>query len=406
MLVKKCRNCLSNKLSKLFSLGSLSFTGKFSNKKNQNIPKGEITLIMCNHCKLVQLDKNFNPQYLYGKDYGYRTGINKTMTNHVKSVVKDLVKMANLKNNNAVLDVGSNDGTLLNFYPNKTIKVGIDPLIKKYKKFYKKINIAIPSFFNSKFIKKKIATKFKIITALSMFYDLENPNKFLSEIRDLLDYDGIFFLEHADLYSIIKKNILDTICHEHLEYYSSSIIMQMCKNNKLRVFKHQFNDTNGGSSGYFICHEKSKYFQNNKYLKKLILLEKIAQIDKKITFKKFFKKINNIKLLTNLLIKNIKKDKKIIHGYGASTKGNVLLQYFNIGQYIDFIADRNPLKYNKFTPGTKIKIISEKLSREKKPDFYFVLPWHFKKEILKREKYTLNFAKFIFPLPKVQIIGK
>jgi len=406
MLIKKCRNCLSSQLSKLFSLGSLSFTGKFSQKINQNIPKGRITLFMCNHCKLVQLDRNFNPQYLYGKDYGYRTGINKTMTNHVEIVAKDLAKMVNLTNNNAVLDIGSNDGTLLNFYSNKTIKVGIDPLIKKYKKFYKRINIAIPSFFNSRIIKKKIAKKFKIITALSMFYDLENPNKFLSEIHDLLDYDGIFFLEHADLYSIIKKNIFDTICHEHLEYYSSSIIMQMCKNNKLRVFKHQFNDTNGGSSGYFICHEKSKYPQNKKSLRKLILLEKNAEIDKKKTFKKFFKKIKNIKLHTNLLIKKIKKDKKIIHGYGASTKGNVLLQYFNIGQYIDFIADRNPLKYNKFTPGTKIKIISEKLSREKKPDFYFVLPWHFKKEILKREKYTLSFAKFIFPLPKIKIIGK
>jgi SAM-dependent methyltransferase len=404
MIIKKCRNCQSRELSKLFSLGSLSFTGKFANNKKINIPKAKIILMICNNCKLVQLDRNFNPKYLYGKDYGYRTGINSTMTNHVKNIVKNLSQLVDLKNNSAVLDIGSNDGTLLNFYSKNVTRVGIDPTIKKYRKFYKQINIAIPSFFNSGEIKRKIKKKFKIITALSMFYDLENPNKFLSEIHDLLDPEGIFCIEHADLYSIIKNNVFDTMCHEHLEYYSSTVLIQMCKNNNLRIFKHQFNDTNGGSSRYLICHENSKYPHNKNYLEKLISLEKKLGLNKKTTFKKFFKKINNIKLKTQTIIKKIIKQKKIIYGYGASTKGNVILQYFNIGKYIDYIADRNPLKFNKFTPGTKIKIISEEMARKNNPDFYFVLPWHFKTEILKREKFAIkNGSKFIFALPKLNI---
>ena len=159
MIIKKCRNCQSRELSKLFSLGSLSFTGKFANNKKINIPKAKIILMICNNCKLVQLDRNFNPKYLYGKDYGYRTGINSTMTNHVKNIVKNLSQLVDLKNNSAVLDIGSNDGTLLNFYSKNVTRVGIDPTIKKYRKFYKQINIAIPSFFNSGEIKRKIKKK-------------------------------------------------------------------------------------------------------------------------------------------------------------------------------------------------------------------------------------------------------
>ncbi len=406
MKIKNCRNCKNTELFDLFSLGKISFTGRFSNTIHQNVPKAYLNVLMCKKCKLVQLDRNFDLNYLYGKNYGYRTGINKTMTDHVKKIVRKCSALVKLKSKQCVLDIGSNDATLLNFYANDIIKVGVDPLVNKYKKFYKKINYKISNFFKIKDIEKiKIKKKFKIISALSVFYDLRDPNKFLKEIKKILDDKGVFVLEHVDLYYIIKNNIFDTFCHEHLIFYSSKIIIEMMKNNGLKVFNHEYNEINGGSSRYYICHSKTN-FKVSKNIKKVLLRENLQGIELKKTYKLFFTKILNEKIKLIKLIKKIKNEKQDIHGYGASTKGNVLLQFYNINnKVVNYIADRNPLKWNSFTPGTKIKIISESQSRKIKPHFYLVLPWHFKNEILIREKnIRKKGTKFIFPLPKVRVV--
>ena len=406
MKIKNCRNCKNTELFDLFSLGKISFTGRFPNTIRQNVPKAYLNVLMCKKCKLVQLDRNFDLNYLYGKSYGYRTGINKTMTDHVKKIVRKCSTLVKLKSKQYVLDIGSNDATLLNFYANDIIKVGVDPLVNKYKKFYKKINYKISNFFKIKDIEKiKIKKKFKIISALSVFYDLRDPNKFIKEIKKILDDKGVFVLEHVDLYYIIKNNIFDTICHEHLVFYSSKIIIEMMKNNGLKVFNHEYNEINGGSSRYYICHNKAN-FKVSKNIKKVLLRENLQGIELKKTYKLFFTKILNEKIKLIKLIKKIKNEEQDIHGYGASTKGNVLLQFYNINnKVVNYIADRNPLKWNSFTPGTKIKIISESQSRKIKPHFYLVLPWHFKNEILIREKnIRKKGTKFIFPLPKVRVV--
>ena len=406
MKIKNCRNCKNTELFDLFSLGKISFTGRFPNTIHQNVPKAYLNVLMCKKCKLVQLDRNFDLNYLYGKNYGYRTGINKTMTDHVKKIVRKCSTLVKLKSKQYVLDIGSNDATLLNFYANDIIKVGVDPLVNKYKKFYKKINYKISNFFKIKDIEKiKIKKKFKIISALSVFYDLRDPNKFIREIKKILDDKGVFVLEHVDLYYIIKNNIFDTICHEHLIFYSSKIIIEMMKNNGLKVFNHEYNEINGGSSRYYICHSKTN-FKVSKNIKKVLLRENLQGIELKKTYKLFFTKILNEKIKLIKLIKKIKNEEQDIHGYGASTKGNVLLQFYNINnKVVNYIADRNPLKWNSFTPGTRIKIISESQSRKIKPHFYLVLPWHFKNEILIREKnIRKKGTKFIFPLPKVRVV--
>ncbi len=407
MKLKKCRVCNSSKFINLFSLGKLSFTGKFARSTKINIPKDFLNLIICKKCKLVQLDRNFDPKYLYSKDYGYRTGINKTMTEHVKFIADSAIKIVKPKKNDMILDIASNDATLLNFYSNKFITVGIDPLVGKYKMFYKKINFKISNFFSLKELKKKNVHKnYKIITALSMFYDLKKPNQFIKDIKKILHQNGVFILEHADLLSIMKNCLFDTICHEHLEYYSTRIIKKLMEKNELRVFDIKQNDINGGSMCYFISHNKSKYKTNKKVINKILEEEKKFKLESKNTYVKFFKRINLIKNNLNKILDNHYKSNKIIHAYGASTKGNVLLQYFNISNnIIKFIADRNNKKVNSFTPGTKIKIISEEQSRKMLPDYYLVLPWHFKKEILERElKIRKKGTKFIFPLPKLEII--
>ena len=384
----------------------MSFTGKFPRNKRTNIKKTELGLVICSNCSLVQLNRNYNLKYLYNPDYGYRTGINKTMTNHMNNIKKMLSRKSKLISGDHVLDIASNDATLLNFYNKNIVKVGIDPLVNKYIKYYKKIDYKISDFFSSsKILKKKIKNKFKIITALSVFYDAKDPNQFLKDVNKLLREDGIFLLEHADLLSILKLRMFDTICHEHLHYYSTKVIINIVLKHNLRVFDLKRNNINGGSTQYFICKKNSKYKTNYKAINKILNEERKFKLENKKTFLNFYKEINTIKSKTIKFLDSIILKNKKIHGYGASTKGNVLLQYFAINQnYIKFIADRNPKKYNHYTPGTKIKIISENKSRKLLPDYYLVLPWHFKKEILKREsKMRKKGCKFIFPLPNLKI---
>ena len=405
MRIKQCRNCKSKKLITLFSLGNLCFTGKFSSL-NDNIKKKPVTVVLCKSCELVQLAHNYDLKYLYGPDYGYRTGINRTMTDHVKKITQTLAKKTSLKKNDLVLDIASNDGTLLNSYKKNIIKFGVDPILNKYKKNYKNIRYSISGFFSASKVKEKTKKKFKIISALSVFYDLLNPNKFLRDVKTLLLPEGVFLLEFADLASIIKYKMFDTICHEHLEYYSSKVIINLVKKNDLRVFDIKQNFINGSSKQYYICHRNSKIKSNSKIIKKTLMSESKLKLNTVKTFKKFIQKINLLKTRLNNKIKYIRRNNQSIHCYGASTKGNVLLQYFNIdNKKIRFAAERNKNKYGLVTPGSKIKIISEENSRKMKPDYYLVLPWHFKKEILKREKNTLRTGtKFIFPLPNFEII--
>jgi len=405
MKIKKCRSCNKSKIKKLFSLGKLCFTGKFPSA-NQEIKKEPIDLVICKNCELVQLGHNFDLKYLYGPDYGYRTGINKTMLDHVHGVVKKLTKKTKLKKNELVLDIASNDGSLLNFYNKNIITFGIDPILNKYINEYKNIKYKISDFFSAKSIIKKTKKKFRIITALSVFYDAINPNMFIKDAKSLLSKDGIFLLEFADLASIIENKMFDTICHEHLEYYSSKVIIDLCKRNDLRVFDIKKNDINGSSKQYYICHNLSKYKNNQNVINKILNSEKKLKLTELRTFKNFINTINvSKKKLVNFLQKT-KRLGKIVHGYGASTKGNVLLQYYKINnQMVDYVAERNKNKYNLYTPGTNIKIISEVLSRFDNPDYYLVLPWHFKKEILIREKnIRKKGTKFIFPLPNLKVI--
>ena len=224
-------------------------------------------------------------------------------------------------------------------------------------------------------------------------------------MQNILHEDGIFVLEFADLESILKNKMFDTICHEHLEYYSTRVLVDMCKNNKLKVTDIIENEINGASKQFYISHENSNFKINKKQVQNIIKREKKNKINTKNTLIKFFSTINKIKKKLLKKLDNIKKQDKIIHGYGASTKGNVLLQYFGIGKkYIDYIAERNENKFNLYTPGTNIKIISENESRNKKPDYYLVLPWHFKNQILRRESIMRKKGvKFIFPLPNIKV---
>ncbi len=403
--ITKCRVCNSLNIKIAFSLGNIAHSGIFPSKKNINVPKDHITVMFCKDCSLVQLDRDFNLKYMFGKNYGYRSGINNTMSKHLKSLVNKISKKFFIKKNDYVLDIASNDGTLLNSYDKNIIKVGIDPLVNKFKKNYKKINYKISNFFDIKYFIKLKIPKFKIITAIAVLYDLPKPNKFIKEIKEILDVNGVFIIEVADLHLTLRNNIFDTFCHEHLEYYSFKSLNKLLSKNDLKIFDHEFSSINGGTSRYYISHSKSIY-KVSKNLKKIQKLERKFNTNSFSSLKKFFFSINKLNIEFKKKIVKFKKENKKIHGYGASTKGNVLIQFYNLNSdHLSCIAERNSQKFNCFTPGSKIKIVSESVSRKLQPDYYIVFPWHFKNEILKREKkIRKKGTKFIFPLPHLQII--
>ncbi len=404
--IKCCRICNSDKLSVILDLGSQALTGKFSKSLKKTI-KTPLSISLCRVCKFVQLSHNFNNSFLYNLDYGYESGINSTMKNHLSDITKKIEKIKKLRRDSVIVDIASNDGTLLNSYKKKAIKVGIDPILNRFKKNYKKIDYKISDFFSYKNFKKLNLGKADVITAFAVFYDIKDPNQFLKDIKNSLSKDGLFIIEQSNLAHMIRLNSFDTICQEHLGYYSTSVIKSLMEKNKFKIIDHQYNQSNGGSSRYYITHIDNKKIKvKTKNINYALKYESRFQLDKISTYLKFKKNINIIKKKCTKKIKSILSSGKNIHGYGASTKGNVILQYLDINnKQIKFIADRNPFKFNKYTPGTSIKIISEKKSRAMKPEYYLVLPWHFRKEILKREiKIRKQKTKFIFPLPKFEII--
>jgi hypothetical protein len=328
------------------------------------------------------------------------------MVNHLKNKSVNLIKKYNILKNEAVIDIGSNDGTFLKNFNNK-ILIGIDPTIKKFGKFYRKDIIQIDDFFSLDLIKKKLKNKkVKLITSISMFYDLENPLKFAEEIYEALDKNGVWHFEQSYMPSMIRSYSYDTICHEHLEYYSLKSLKYILDKVGFKIIDLEFNDINGGSFALTVAKEKSKFADYRKITDWLLKKEDLNRYNTLSKQKEFFKDVEKHKILLKNLLLNIKDMKKTVVGYGASTKGNVILQYCSINEnLIKCIADVNEFKHYKYTPGSKIKIIPENQARALNPDFFLVLPWHFKNFILNKEKkFIQNGGKFIFPLPEIEIV--
>ena len=406
MRIHNCRSCKSKKIIKVFSLGKQFLTGIFPENKNVKISNGFLSMVLCKNCKLLQLENSFKAEEMYGENYGYMSSLNKSMFDHLNQKVSKLKKKINLKPKDLIIDIGSNDGTFLSFFSKQFNLVGIDPTIKKFSKFYRRDIKKIPSFFNKKEINKITSKKAKLITSIAMFYDLEDPIKFANDIYDLLSVHGVWHLELSYMPSMIKNVSYDTICHEHLEYYSLTSIKYIFDKVGFKIIDIEFNDINGGSFALTVAKKKSKIKESKMIVKWLLNKEKNLKINEIETFKEFYKKCLQQKYEINSLLKNLKRMNKKVYGYGASTKGNVILQFCNINRSkIRFIGEVNKYKYNKITPGSKIDIISEKKLRQLKPDYLLVLPWHFKNFILNKEKeYLKSGVKFIFPLPEIQIV--
>jgi hypothetical protein len=407
MKILNCRSCNSNSLQNVSTLGSQYLTGIFPNSINQKVPKGGLGMIICNKCSLLQLEDSFDTDVMYGNNYGYLSSLNLHMVKHLKLKSDKLKKISLLRKGDIVIDIGSNDGTSLKNYSKDLILIGVDPTIKKLKSFYRKDIITVPNFFTkdsvNKYLNKK---KAKIITTISMFYDLPSPVNFAKDIYDCLDDQGLWHLEQSYMPMMIKNTSYDTICHEHLEYYSLKSIKYIFDVVGFKIIDLEFNDINGGSFAITVSKKKSKYKENSRIIEWLLKKEDIYKYNSFSTHKEFFKNAEKHKKLFKELLLNLKDMNKKIIGYGASTKGNVILQYCGINSDIlDVIVDVNKDKHNKFTPGSRIRIVGENFIKQFKPDYMVVMPWHFKSFILNKEKPFLNGGgKLIFPLPDIEIV--
>jgi SAM-dependent methyltransferase len=359
-------------------------------------------------CGLLQMEHSVPPEVLYSS-YWYRSGTNQTMRDHLAAIAESALQLVR-KRSGAVLDIGCNDGTLLRNYPRTWRRVGVDPsdIAQEIKGGIQVVQDVFPSVELSRRFPR---LKFDVITSIAMFYDLEDPVGFVRNIRSSLAPDGVWIVEMSYMPSMLEMNSYDTICHEHLEYYSLSVIENIMRRVGLKVFRAELNPINGGSIRCYVTHAASSAHKREPWLaeiKKLRCAEFDLELDTDKPYKSFQDRINLHRDQLVALLKGLKREGKRLHIYGASTKGNTILQWCNLdSRIIDYAAERNPDKYGAFTLGTDIPIISEKESRELKPDYYLVLPWHFKDEFMRREKAMLdNGTGFIFPLPTIDVIRK
>jgi hypothetical protein len=344
---------------------------------------------------------------MYSDNYGYRSGLNGSMVHHLQHKIRTLELLAKPSDDDLVIDIGSNDATSLKAYKGKHQKVGIDPTGKKFKEYYTRDILLIPDFFSAAGYHRSFPNKkAKIVTSIAMFYDLERPIDFVRDIHEVLADDGVWHFEQSYMPSMLRTNSYDTICHEHLEFYSFRVVKNMLERCDMRVIDVQMNAVNGGSFAVTACKKDAKYISNKPIIDWMLKQEDVMGLETLKPYLEFAERVFQHRTSLTNLIESLVADGKKIIGYGASTKGNVLLQFCGLtSRHITCIAEVNEEKFGSFTPGTNIPIVSEKEARAMNPDYFLVLPWHFKHNILEREQdFQALGGKFIFPMPEIEII--
>lgn len=394
-----CRICKTDSCEVVIDLGDQVITSRFPKITEPPAPTTPMTLMMCKTCGLVQLRDLVAGSEMYEHMYGYRSGISGTMRAHLKAYIDEITTLVTLSPGDAVLDIGSNDGTLLHMYPNTVTRVGCDPTGKQFAEYYEGLQL-VPTYFSKEAV-ECLGLDYNVVSSISMFYDLPDPVQFARDVNTVLKTDGIWTFEQSYIKTMLEKNSFDTICHEHVEYYGLRQIKNILDQSGFKIVRVSLNSCNGGSSRIFAAKKESNWPEDVTTVTRL-LAEEVHLADPS-TYLEFMKRCDAeiAKLRAHL------DSGKITYIYGASTKGNCLLQYAKIGSSdIKYAVERNPEKIGRAT-STGIEIISEEKMRANPPEYLLVLPWHFKDEIIVRESAFLkNGGKLIFPLPTFQIVDQ
>jgi hypothetical protein len=407
--ITECRVSGSRNLVPVINLGRQKLTGVFPRERGATLTEGPLELVWCPDSGLLQLHHSYDLDEMYGLNYGYRSGLNQSMVRHLSAKVRQLERLRPLTSGDWVIDIGSNDATTLKAYTKAGIRrVGIDPTGAKFKSHYPEGIDLIPDFFSAQAFRAKYGdARASIVTSIAMFYDLEAPLEFIRQVADILADDGIWHFEQSYMPSMLRMNSYDTICHEHLEYYALGPVKAMLERSGLVLVDVQMNAVNGGSFAVTAAKPGSKRKSNDTIIEWLLGQEERMGLLTPRPFRQFEERVFEHRANLVRLVKSLNSDGKRILGYGASTKGNVLLQFCGFTEAdIPAIAEVNPEKFGCFTPGTEIPIVSEAEAKRMRPDYFLVLPWHFKDGIVAREEeYLAQGGKMIFPLPEIEIVG-
>lgn len=408
--ITNCRICNNTNLTDVIDLGNQIITSRFPLYGDNSTPKTPIILCHCSQCGLLQLRQTTNPCELYEYEYGYRSGLNNTMRAHLKQYHDEILTKVSVKPGDTIIDIGSNDATMLKYWSSSYRRIGVDPTGEQFKQHYCDAdgeNIELISDYFTAENMRGIVEKgtVKVVSSISMFYDLPDPVKFAKDIYEILADDGIWTCEQSYLITMLKRNSIDTICHEHLEYYALTQIKEIADRAGFNIIDVLFNDCNGGSFRIYFS-KKSSGEENSPIVDQIMCEERDYGIMSCDLYKKFIQNCQKEVERLKHFIETVNKNNKRVYIYGASTKGNCLLQFAEIGEkHIKYAVERNPSKVGKMT-STGIEIISEETMRTDPPNYLLVLPWHFREEIIAREHDFLeNGGQFIFPFPHFELYG-
>ncbi len=407
--VTECRICKGEGLAVLLELGTQALTGVFPRRPDPQLTKGPLTLARCDNCGLVQLLHSYERDELYGPHYGYRSSLNRRMVDHLESKALALKSAANLRPGDVVVDIGSNDGTLLSFFSGANLTLlGFDPSAARWRGDYPADSSLISDFFTADLYRGALGRrKARVVTSIAMFYDLERPLDFAYEVADILADDGVWHLEQSYLPAMLRVNAYDTICHEHVEYYALAQIKWLADKVGLAILDVEFNDVNGGSFAVTLGRNRRIAPRGEDRVERSLDEERRAGFDTLRPFAEFRTRVLAHRHQLRARLEDIRARGERVLGYGASTKGNVILQFAGIDRdLLPAIAEVNEDKFGCVTPGTWIPIISEADARARKPDYFLVFPWHFRAGIVEREaSYLAAGGRLLFPLPTIDVVS-
>jgi len=401
-VIHACRNCGSANINIITSVGYIYASGFIRFDDPLPTHKDAIDMVECADCGLLQLLHNYEPDLLY-KQYWYSSSLNKSMVNSLATIVKDIESRTDPLDR-VVVDIGTNDGTLLAQYFGHPYKIGFDPASNLKEQAEKNCDVFINDYFTKETY--PLEKKAKVITAIAMFYDLPDITKFMNDVTSILAEDGMFVIQLTDLYSMLKANAFDNICAEHLEYYTLKVLKEIMEKAGLEIFDVSYNKVNGGSVRVFSAFP-GNYKVENTVEKALVREKEYFELFTEHPIKELMHKV---KFEMNYLVrflKHVKHSGKKCFVLGASTKGNTLLQLAGIDyNLVPYALEVNKEKIGLFTVGSYIKIISEKERMEMKPEFLLVLPWHFRTFFIEKfDAYIKDGGQLVFPLPYFEIVG-